>query len=80
MEYVTAIDETLMRSASATPWFTKIDSQKASQHQINLIEHRAILFDDPINFLGLGSAREINYLNFDTSIVELPNFTEFYTM
>ena len=38
----------------------------------DLIEFRTDLFDDNLNFLGLGAPKKINYLNFSNIVKEWP--------
>lgn len=65
-ESVDDVESTLRKLPKIAFW-DRIESNKQPGRVYTkfLREHRAELYDDRLNFMGLGSAKELEYLNVD---------------
>ena len=50
----------------------QIDPNKGQAFWANLVEHRASLYDDAVNFMDLSPSKDFTYFNFDENIRPFP--------
>ena len=68
-ESVDELESTLQKIPKIAFW-DRIENNKqpGRLYTKTLREHRAKLYDDRLNFMGLGSAKEIEYLNVEDAM------------
>ena len=68
-ESVDELESTLQKKQGIAFW-DRIENNKqpGRVYRKTFREHRAKLYDDRLNFMGLGSAKEIEYLNLDDAM------------
>ena len=50
----------------------QIDPNKGQAFWANLVEHKASLYDDAVNFMDLSPSKDFTYFNFDENIRPFP--------